>query len=414
MAAAANIWVRMGPEGLDWARRGGDGSLEATGHAPDWDSLSVEAGTRVVLVAPGSRIRVHSVDLPPASKRRLHAALPFALEDRLPGDPENYHLVPLPRGGRDRPLPVAVVEHTAMAEWLAPAREAGLRPQMLVPDFFCLPEPEADTWRVLAGAHPMPVRLPGARGLAAPADGSGMPAGLLMALEEADELPRSLELLVPDSQLRREVQEWVTRLQGLGVEAQVQETGREITPWLLSQPRPPATLNMLTGPYASREDPRLWLRRSAPAAGLAAGLLMTAAVGTWLDLRQVRTEHAALEEAVRSTYRDAFPEAQNLVDPRFQMEQRLEQMRSEAEDDGGPRGMLVHLARIGPALEGSSGVKVRRLRYEGQRLELALSLPGFEALESLRDKIGGRARLEEAELDGERVRARLIVGGGRQ
>lgn len=414
MAAAGTAWIRIGDEGLTWARKGTGDTPDAVGHVPDWDALPFEVGTRVVLVVPGARVRVHNVDLPPGSGRRLRAALPFALEERLPGDPADYHLVPLPRVGKGRPLPVAVVEHSALAQWLKPARAAGLRPQMLVPDFFCLPEPMAGTWRVLAGEGTLLVRQPAARGMAVPAGATEqLPAGLMLALEAAEEPPETLELVVPDSETRRALQGWVAQLQDLGLEVQVREMGGEPERWLLGQARPPAALNLLTGPYASREDPRQWLRRAGPAAALAAALLLVVGLGGWLELRQVRAEHAALEERIRATYRQAFPDANNLVDPRFQMEQRLERLRSAAREGGGTEGLLTRLAVAGPALRGEAELEVRRVHFEAGQLEVEAVLPDFDALETLKGRLAeGGAEVAEAELEGERVRARLRIGEG--
>lgn len=414
MAATGTAWIRIGAHGLDWARKGAGDTVDATGHAPDWDALPFEAGTRAVLVVPGARVRVHHVDLPPGPARRLRAALPFALEERLPGAPEDYHLVPLPRGGKGRSLPVAVVEHAAMDQWLGPARAAGLRPLMLVPDFFCLPEPVAGTWRVMAGETALLVRQDGAAGLTVPgSDGERLPAGLVLALEGAAEPPATLELVVPDGETRRGLQGWVAQLQGLGVTVQVQEMGGDAGRWLLGQPRPPQALNLLTGPYASREDPRLWLKRAGPAAGLAAALLLAAGVESALELRQVRAEHTALEERIRATYREAFPDANNLVDPRFQMEQRLERLRAAAREGGGPEGLLTRLAAAGPALEGGPELEVHRVHFEGGRLEITATLADFEALEALKGRLSDTgAEVAKAELEGDRVRARLLIGEG--
>ena len=414
MAASGTAWIRIGAHGLDWARKGAGDTVDAAGHAPDWDALPFEVGTRAVLVVPGVRVRVHNVDLPPGPGRRLRAALPFALEERLPGSPGDYHLVPLPRSGKDRPLPVAVVEHAALAQWLEAARAVGLRPQMLVPDFFCLPQPVAGTWRVLVGEGALLVRQDGAGGLAVPgAHAERLPAGLVLALEGAAEPPGAVELLVPDEEARRGLQGWVAQLQELGLEVQVREMGGEAGRWLLGQSRPPAALNLLTGPYASREDPRLWLKRAGPAAGLAAALLLAVGVESALELRQVRAEHAALEERIRATYRQAFPDANKLVDPRFQMEQRLQRLRSAAREGGAPEGLLTRLAAAGPALRGGAELEVRRLHFEGGRLEVVASLADFEALEALKGRLGDTgAEVLEAQLEGERVRARLRIGEG--
>jgi len=405
-------WVRLRPEGVDWARcLGGEERPRQEGQAAELEDVPAPAGARVVLCVPGTGVRVHRVHIPTRNRRRFRAALPFALEDQLLHDPEAFHFVPLPRNRGQADAAVAVVEHNRMAQWLEPVSAAGWQPRFLVPDYLAVAPPEAGVWLLDAAEPPFLLRLPrggGGATLTATLD-DALPGALRLALEAAAEAPSRLDVRVADRAQAARVAEWRPALEGLGVALQVQEDSRTRSAWLVRQPLPESGCNLLTGPYASGQDPRIWLRRLAPAAGLAAGLLAVAG-GQWvLQGQELRARHHNLSQAIDDTYREAFPEARNLVDPRYQMEQRLERLRGQETTSSEGGGLLGRLRTVAPALAAGDNGKVRSLTYDQRGLLVEVSVADYEALEQLQERLAGAGEVsvENAELKEGRVHGRI-------
>lgn len=410
-------WVRWRPDGLEWARCLSQEAVpREEGRCTGWDELPAPASARLVLCVPGERVRIHTVRIPTRNRRRFRAALPFALEDQLLHGPEAYHFAPLPRSKGQTETAVAVVEQGRMADWLADLSEHDWHPRLLVPEFLAMAPPETGVWRLDASESPMLLRFPRGEGGAALAGAPGEqpPGGLLLALEEAANPPETLRVRVADSKQHQAVSRWQSALEPQGVSLEIREDERSRAAWLAREPLPERGCNLLTGPFATGEDPWQWARRLAPAAAMAGLLLVILAAQWFLEGARIRAEHQRLEQAIEATYREAFPEARNLVDPRYQMEQRLERLRRVREEgDEGRSGLLGRLQGVAPLLMGEGDTRVQSLRLEGQSLTLEVSLPDYEALERLQKRLSRKRTVEVkgAELKEGRVHGRIRIPG---
>ncbi|MFA9462055.1 type II secretion system protein GspL [Thiohalorhabdus methylotrophus] len=407
-------WVRPHGGGLDWARcMSGEEAPRQEGGCREWSELPAPSGARLMLCVPGERVRVHTVRLPAGSRRRFRAALPFALEDQLLRDPEEYHFVPLPSPKSQPETPVAVVERRFMDQWLEGLEEHGWRPRVMVPEFLAVPAPEPGRWFLDLAESPFLLRIPRGGGGAALSGelGTQPPGALMLALEQSKIAPAILRVRVAHREQREVLSAWQPWLDAQGLDLEVQEDGRKRSAWLARQPQPESGCNLLTGPYASREDPWVWARRLAPAAGLALGLLAVAGAQWTLEGRRIRAEHQRLESAIESTYRKAFPGAKNLVDPRYQMEQRLKRLQRNREEPSEQEGSLLdRMAGFAEVVSGGSGqLRLKALVYTQGNLELEVSVADYEALERLQRQLSakGAVEVEKAELKEGRVQARL-------
>ena len=410
-------WVYLSEDSVYWARRlSNEPRPREEGTAASLQEAPLPQGARVVVCVPGHSVRLHWVDVPVRNRKRLLEALPFALEEDLLHGPEEYHFVPLKAVPGLRERAVAVVEHRRMEAWTELIRERGLRPRMLVPDYLAVPAPGPQTWILDATRAPFLLRRPeGFGGASLPGELDDQPPGaLLLALEEAKATPDYLQVRVPPGEDGQRLRSWEPWLQPHGVGLEVEEDSRPREAWLASQPLPGRDTNLLTGRYASREDPRVVARRFAPAGGLALALLAVWGVQWFLEGQRLRSEHQRLQTAIRETFREAFPEARNIVDPRFQMEQRLEQLRQAQGEASRGRDLLAALRRVAPALSGGgTAPRMKSLSFDGQDLVLEVSVPDYGTLERLQQRLSrhGGVEVEKAQLDEGRVASRSRLTG---
>lgn len=413
--APGEYWqVRQTPEGLRWARRpAADAPPLQEGECAGWESLPAPPGARLALCVPGDQARIHAVEGPARNRRRFLAALPFALEDRLLRPPEAYHLAPLSAlsrrsGGGPVLTPVAVVERERLAAWIEAAERHGRCLVLATPDYLLLPEPAADAWLLDATEAPLLLRFPGPTVGAAlnGAVAARPPGALLLALEQARAAPQRLIARTRGREQREQVANWRAWLRDFDVELEQIEADLPRSAWLARQPLL-ASCNLLTGPYRPRQRGVFRARRLAPAAGLAAALLLVLATQWFLDGARVRAEHERLTGALESTYRQAFPEARNLVDPRHQMAQWLLAREQEA---GGltQADLLAWLEQLAPLID-AADARLQGFDFDGENIALALSVPDFETLEALQKQLSqsALARVERAELKDGRVQSRI-------
>ncbi|MEF8792645.1 type II secretion system protein GspL [Thiohalorhabdus sp.] len=409
-------WVYLGADSVYWARRyGKESQPREEGVAATLEEAPLSPGARVVACVPGQSVRLHWVAIPARNRKRLLEALPFTLEEELLQDPGAYHLVPLKAVPGMRERAVAVAEHERMAAWFQLLTERGLRPRALLPDYLGVAPPNPGTWVLDATRSPFLLRRPeGFGGASLPGEvGDRPPGALLLALEEARVPPEMLQVRVASEADRQRLEAWEPWLEPFGVTTEVAEDTRSREAWLARQPLPGGQANLLTGPYTSRGDPRVLARRLAPAAGLALALVAVAAVQWLLEGQRIRAEHQRLEAAIEETYRDAFPESRNIVDPRFQMANRLEKLREDQGEASGRADLVAILRRVAPALNGETDRRLKSVTFNGRALVMEVSVPDYGALEGLENRLGrlGTVEVEEAELVEGRVAGRLRFEG---
>lgn len=407
-------WVQWRPEGCYYARRAPHSDVPLQeGECPDLESLPAPPGARVALCVPGAAVRVHAAGVPTRNRRRFLAALPFALEERLLHPPESCHFVPLARPMGSNPTPAAVAARERMAGWIEGIEKQGWRLDVLTPEYLLMPEPAPDAWLLDVAAAPMLLRFPkpGGGAALAGAPAADLPGALALALEQAWKAPARLEVRIANQEQREQVESWRERLRELGAELQLVQDNTPRNAWLARQAPPPGG-NLLTGEYAPRRGRLPPLRRFIPAAALAAALLAVLGTQWLLDAARTRDEHERLSRDIETVYRQAFPNARNLVDPRHQMEQRLIAGRTARETPAAQNDILAWLEELAPFMGAGADVRLASLDYDGARLELELVLPDFAALEKLQKQLAGfsQVRVEETRPgDDGMIRSRIYL-----
>ncbi len=380
---------------LRWRRSGADPAM------PDWqveppDGAALASGP-VWALAPSSRLLLQTLRLPVRGRSALTQAVPYALEESLPGDVEDYHFVIGPRQG-DGEIPVLAAARADVARWRTRLIQAGVGAAPLVPACLALawepgswtvalePEGEVDVrtgpwsgWgcerpvfaallrRMLADATPRPQRL---RIVAEAAELQAL-APLL-----ADEM---LESLSPS-------QAWDGQTLDAAVSLALDDA---------STGRGSATLGDLVQ------------RWRLPLALLALwGLLAGGFIG--YRVHTLEREQTLLAGQMETLYREHFPEARRVVDPPAQMAQQLGRLRQAS----GADPLLRLLGAVSGPLTGLPGYALDDLRYQDGVLEMAVRTADLAALEALSAPLAeARVRMSRLSASAENgaTRARIRV-----
>ncbi|MDR2877033.1 MAG: type II secretion system protein GspL [Chromatiales bacterium] len=384
-------WITTSDHGLGETMRG---SLE--------EASAVCAGMRTIFLAPAEDMLITTVDVPARNRQRLLQALPYALEERLAQDVEDMHLVPGTRRS-DGIVPVVAVDRVRFERWLTILREYDIEPERMIPDLLATPYAPG-SWTLLDDEGMVLLRTDAQEGLAI--DPDNLAVVLASVLEEAVEVhPTQLRVYAPE--------EYMADFNGLAT------LGLEILPEPL--PGPPiealaahaesaAAIDLLLGKYSRRERLGKLYRRWLPAAVMLGTLLVLNFSVLLYDYLRLSHEETQLRTSIENTYREAFPEAQRIVDPRAQMQRGLEALRHGGGESGGFMDMLRGVA---PLLSQTPGLQVQRISYQEGRLDLALVAPDLQNLDALVGRVsseaGMRAEIQSASNVQDHIEARLQV-----
>jgi general secretion pathway protein L len=343
-------------------------------------------GETLVLV-PGGLVFLTAARIPSRQVRQIKQALPYMVEELIADNIEDVHLaIPDFKPGAENELPVAVVQHHLLIDWLDQLYQHGIKADLLCPDTLAVP------WRE------------NSRGFFALYDRvicrDGTFSGQVMLREQFPSYLQLLKQQLTDNELTAPLRQIVycgvdTSEAGQSVLSAVrQELDAEatLTEYAENSGEVLATyavqhadtlLNLLQGGYKVQrrgEYDREW-RRVAAVVGI--GLILYCAVaaagGIWFSWRAQQSEAQTF-----ALYRQLFPQEKRVVSPKKQMQAHL---RGGATSAPSP---LPLLAKAALGLRGNN-LQLDELHYRQQHndLQLQLRTPTLEALDQIKRQLNG-------------------------
>jgi len=389
---------------VSWLIVGADGGRlgpVATGEIADAAPTARER--QVVVIAPGSSVTLARPELPVKSGARLAQVVPYAMEESLAGEVEQFHFA---IGATDETgsTEVAAVRREELRGWLDALGAAGVSAASIVPDTLCLPENPGKTVAVI-DAGQLLVRAPGSLPVALDAEPL-TEAFTLAGLEGED---RHVQLFVSqqDWQYSREMIEALREVTG-SLDLQILPDGA--LPLLAAGAVRAGALSLLQGEFARRTGWRAEWQRWRVAAILAlAAFALHVGVRAY-DLVSLHTEQRRLDTAIEQAARVAMPDVERIEDARVQVEQRL---RGAGAND--PHGLLTQLAAVGGALAGAPGPKLESFSWRDHALDLSLNAPNTDSIARFAQGIGERglaADVTSTSNNEQGIQAKVRIGAG--
>lgn len=356
-----------------------------------------ESAHRVVFAVPGGELRLLELDVAAEERRHLDSALPFMLEEQLSEDIEELHF---PRtalaSGR---YGVAVVSRAQMDSWQLELGEFAAHLPW-IPEALLLPW-ESGVWTLVVEEQRSMLRYGECLGATVE------PAILKVLLDSlaADGLPDRLVVYGFDESqgaefLPDDLQSLVEWRRGGLDEALILSTGAA------------DALDLRQGDYAPRLPYEHWWSLWRTVAAVLVVAVVLHGVSGWLDYRRLERQNVALRQEIETLYRE--------INPRGAVSDPERQLRQQLGDLSGGRGGTSFsglLAPLGSAMAKRDDMLLASLNYSQRSGELRINLlaPSFAEVEGLREDLvnaGLDANLENSSRSGDRVRARLRLGGG--
>lgn len=344
---------------------------------------------------PGAAVRLLRLEVSAEEKKHLDKALPFLLEEQVAEDIEQLHFAVCALDKLS--FGVALCRREAMADWQQQLAELPDLPQWL-PEPLLLPWQPGE-WCVLLEPGQVLVRSGACEGFAA--EPALLPA--LLAAAEAATPPQQIIVYGQNQQadLALFPAELQPRLQW--------RRGNLCSALMLSRDQHP--LNLRQGDYAPRLPLARWWQQWRVAAVVLAVAFVLQLAATWADYRSLARENLALRAAVEASYRQAVPQGA-LVDAERQLSRQLASLRGGA----GGGGFVPLLEQAGAAIAKQAGTSIVSINYNqrGGEMRMNIVADDFAAVEQLRAGLtaaGLAAEMESSSAQGQRVRARIRVGG---
>lgn len=378
-----------------WVLRDGNGGITASGSGLD----GLPVARRRHLLLAGDLVSTQAADLPASlahlAPRKRAPLLAAAAEAGSLDEAEKLQVAWLGRDAAGLSW-MAVLDSDWLTQTLAALRGKGVEVDAVLPETLLLPlAPEA--WSVLWQEDGALARCTEWRALAL--DRNQPPAGLVLATSGDQPRPARIRVYRGNALHAADLAAWHTDL-GVPIEDAGAWNWRE-APW-------PNTLNLLQGAFQPRRNHIDWPtqgRRLAWGLALLAGIQFT---GMSLDAFLLMRERQTLEAGMRELATRALPAHAAIVDPAWQMSERLRALRAaHGEDEAGFMALLDRVGQVWPA-----EVRVSHLDYRDQSLTLTLDTPPGPWLDNLLPALAGVGLRATPGQKGSNEENRLVIRTG--
>ena len=374
-------------------------------------SAALDVGDRnVIVLVPATTVLTTTVDIPIKGGSRLRAALPFALEEQLADDIDDLHFAAGARreGGQ---VPVAVVAHEQMSEWLGRLDEAGLSASGIVAENYGL------------------ARIPGTMSLMAAEnqimfnDGAdnefvlqgAMPSDALAvvgALEESDnedQAPGHLLVYCSPDDEQRFQHDWNSlRHELASVDVNLLPDG--VLPRLAVTVAAGNGVNLLQGRYGPKTEVAAMFRpwRYAAILFLTLGVLVFG--GKVADYYRLTQEEVALKAQFAQVYQSIRPNDQReVVDP-------VATVNSVRRSLGAPSALQVllpSLLELGRAIQQSQTANIEAISYRAGVIDVRLTAPDVATLDKIQKAVSNSGRfsaaIQSTDQVGDKINSRIQI-----
>jgi general secretion pathway protein L len=394
-------------------------------------AAELSAGRRVIGLAPASDIYRTRADVPLRNKNRIRQALPFALEDQLARDLEGQHFA---FGNRDKDglIPVAVANEDRVAEWLAQFQTAGVSPDAIYAESDGL-VPVPSTLTVLVDGSKIIIR--DADGAVSIADPETLETVLELVIEQRNEAipvvsgtldeageppvddndeltvaPVNVLVYSSEGDYERHGMLWDNlRVRVDSLDVRILSDGA--LPRLASHVINSGGVNLLQGNFAPRRElPVEWRQWRIPGL-LIGGLIVLLLLRAGVDLWQLSSAETALDEAASTLLMTTFTDGDSNREPWSQLRSRLGNVDSEAPLTGPGFGEAIDA--LSAAYAKAANVNLQALSYRDGKLDVQLSAPSVESLDSIRQAIAAAdnldAEIQSANPDDDGIKGRLKI-----
>ncbi len=378
---------------VQWVLADSDGTRRSNVSTGSLELAATAASGRAVIVlVPSVDLLITSVHIPARSSSKIKAAIPFALEENLAEDVERLHFAIGKRQENNR-LPVVVVAHDKMSDWLGRLRQVGIEPTIMAPDSYGLPRipgtlsvlidddtvmfnDGADANFVLQGVKPSDVLVfAGQLGDSQTEDAEKSGHLLAFCTHEQD------ERLSPD---------WIALRQELhSVDVNVLPDG--VLPKLAVTVAAGYGVNLLQGKYGKRTEYSVVFKPWRIAAILLLSLGVVGMALKGVGYYQLVQDESALRAQFIAEYRLIRPDdTREIEDPSA----IVDSIRRNTGASTTPQVFLPGLRELGAAMAANSAAKIEAISYRAGVIDLRLSAPDVPTLDNIQKAITASGRFQ--------------------
>lgn len=351
---------------IKWAVFAGAREIE-NGKVTELAELAEKANDRkVVAWLSSEQIVLMELEVPASQQRNLRQVVPGLLEENLATDIEQLHFAIGDKTITGN-VTVAVVEDSIVKYWIDQFKVAEIKLDALLPGGLSLPW-SGNNWTIQCDGSHCEIRVAAQSAFTFERENL---ASLLPKIAKQWGSPRTIHCFTSAEEQEQLQFGFPTDFRNDKIEKQG-----------LFPDAYAFAMNLLQGDYLVKKDYRQHWRKWRFSAMLALAVMGLYLASMAVNTYRLNQQALSYKEETASLFRNAFPNETRLVNPKAQMAEQVQKMRSKSNSSG----FLILLQRIAPILKLTSDVHLTRIKYEQDLNAIVLDVKAksYEGLEQLK------------------------------
>lgn len=326
------------------------------------DIRQLQGNADTILVEPSSHITLINLELPWLADRKARAAIPYALEDKLAQPVEELHFAFDKQHYRNNHYLIAVIAKQRMHYLMQIMADNDIDFELLTTDWFALNEQE--------------LCISGANLLVNQDDFKGTLTNAL-ALTYLRRYTLTPPLVFQDSLLE--------------INSDTVKNEEHSYIWIAQRLIQNKPLNLCQGmmQHGSAHD---WFRKAYIFTALSCAVwLLSIVVVNGINLYFLNKKTADLDQQIAVIYHQFFPEAKQVISPKFRINQLL---KANQEDSQARFWFLIN--ELAKTMKDST-ITIEQMRYQGKSLLVTIVSPDFATLQKFETELKKQLKVNQTQ-----------------
>lgn len=342
------------------------------------DAASFTTGKKIVMLLDSNFISINQVKLPTKNKQKLLHAVPYALEEQLADEIEDLHFVIASNKSDDRTA-VACVSKTLLDDIIRDCAEAGIKLDAILPDALCLMANDKQ-WAILLDDNSAYIHQNSLSSTCIERDLYKDLLNHLLSNEAFLAPEKILFLQIADSATESIEHEKLAHTEVIPV------TYNEHPLVIFSGHYKNAmSLNLLQHEYKPVSKGNINIRRWQLAASLAAFWLCLHLGYLSFQNHHLDISNQELRSKIIAVYKESFPESKKFNNVRFQMESKLNELRSG--NKSGNIDLISLLKDSHHAFTNTKDITIKDISFRNRHLDFTITSTNLKSVELINKKL---------------------------
>lgn len=380
------------PQQAIWALCNDAGELTGKICHGTLNELSEEANQHHPVVLLNSQcLHINQLQLPTQNLQKMLKAVPYAIEEFIAEDIENFHFV-ITKNKQNDLTAVVGIDRTTLKNIVQVFQQANITIEKIIPDAICLAANDQQ-WACLNHLDTSYLQTSTLNGMSLTHD--ILPYIINNKLQD-ETIPRPEKILLFTEQENTEA------FSQLEINNEDSDKNIEVINIVYNQHplvifcgnyKQALPLNLLQHEFKNkRKSSGLW-QHWRLAASLAAIWLVLNLGLTAFQASQLSSENRITKAKIERSYKKAFPKSRKIVNLRRQMEQKLKELQSGTGKNN--HGLIYLLAEsIGALSADKNNITLQSLTFRNNRMDIGLDSNNLQAIENLNKNLNQNKKLK--------------------